>query len=51
MSIVVQRPAYIVLAGSGDSSLRLLRLLKMNYTSSHRSNDGHLTNTTDSEII
>ena len=51
MYIVVQRPAYIVLAGTGDSSLRLFSLLKKNDTSSHRCNDGHLTNTPDSEII
>ena len=51
---VLQRPAFIMMAGTDDSSLRLLLLLNMLKkldTSSHKSNDGHLTNKPDSEII
>ena len=51
MSIVVQRPAHIAFAGTGDSLLRLMNLLQKNDMSSHRRNDGHLTDTPDSESI
>ena len=52
MSTVVQRPVYIVeFAGTGDSSLRLMNVPQKDDMSSHRRNDGHLTNTPDSESI